>query len=149
MKALWDSCLALCQQFRQTLPGEAKLHWGKTGGNKRREGNKVVQSLRLQSSKMQAKQEVEAVMLLISILWQRAARLETQTQAHSGTHTRAHTHTASPNDPWYDWCSVHWRKSSDTVSGQWANATLIYLDCPTANESVHVVQLIISCFKGN
>lgn len=25
MKALWDSCLALCQQFRQTLPGEAKL----------------------------------------------------------------------------------------------------------------------------
>lgn len=26
MKTLWDSCLALCQQFRQTLPGEAKLH---------------------------------------------------------------------------------------------------------------------------
>lgn len=94
MKELWDSCLALCQQFRQTLPGEAKLHWGKTGGNKRREGNKVVQSLRLQSSKMQAKQEVEAVMLLISTLSQRAARLE--------THTYRQAHTHSPNGPWYD-----------------------------------------------
>ncbi len=87
-------------QFRQTLPGEAKLHWGKTGGNKRREGNKVLQSLRLQSSKMQPKQEVEAVMLLISTLWQRAARLETHTQAY--THPHTHTHTHSPNGPWYD-----------------------------------------------
>jgi len=89
MKALWDSCLALCQQFRQTLPGEAKLHWGKTGGNKRRERNKVVQSLRLQSGKMQGKQEVKAVMLLISTLWQRAARLKT----HAHTAQMAHDMT--------------------------------------------------------
>lgn len=129
LKASWDTCLALCQQFRQTLPGEAKLHRGKTEGNKRREESKVVQSSRLRCSKTQAKQEVETVALLISTMWWRPARLEIHARMHAELTTTRGSYPILPAVYGATLHSFHW--------------------IAPLQASVHVTQFIICSFKGN